>query len=60
LRKNGLKTHAERFMSHNQNAGRSHNTETACAFFENVTKLKYVGASIQNYVHKEEKIKFGE
>jgi hypothetical protein len=25
-----------------------------------VTKLKYVGASIQNYVHKEEKIKFGE
>jgi hypothetical protein len=45
-------------MSHCQNAGRSHNTETAIAFFEDVGKPKYVEASNQNYVHRGEKIKF--
>jgi hypothetical protein len=47
-------------MSHNQNASKSHNIETANAFFENVAKLKCVGALYKNYVHNQEQIEFGE
>jgi hypothetical protein len=42
-------------MYRHQNAGQNHNIKMANGFFENVTKLKYLGMAVsnQNFIYEE-------
>jgi hypothetical protein len=48
------------FISHHQNVGKNHNTQTATKSFENVAKFKCMGIALtnQNYIPEEINSKF--